>query len=362
MSCFTADDLKGLWSNKEKAYFVLPMPSDKELAELEGRLGVKLPFSYKELALTSQNGGLLKRNASPIRDTIGNVIRYVKNDYIDSIGRRPGEKNVPEHWPGHEEHDAIQLFRDKSNLIEFGRNQDSYETFVLNYLECESNGEPSIAHIDRKVRRGKDNEPVEGSSDWRNINELYYWELTTIAPNFETYIKELVIMPKQSAFDFAVIKGPLKQAAQKSFREIVKAHGHEDIVAYGLYIDAEGSMVADAANIKVHLEKLVAAHPKDEDYYTYATNEWRYEGTDFALDLFDPICKELARYCATLGSESKIKRFRDILLDVCAEVLAELKSEGFFAKEYALPVLINVNISNDEISATKIKKIRLLLA
>jgi len=121
-------------------------------------------------------------------------------------------------------------------------------------------------------------------------------------------------------------------------------------------------MVADAANTKGHLESLVVDNPTDKDYYTYATAEWKYEGTEFALDLFEPICKELAMYSAALGQESKIKKFRDKLLDICAEVLAELKAENFFAKEYALPILLNVNISNDEMSTAKAKKIRTILA
>lgn len=364
MSYFTEADFKNLWKREGSAYFILPLPSDEELAALEQRLGVKLPASYIEFVSTSQNGGLLKRNGFPILDGSGNTIRHVKIDYMNAIGHRPGDESLPTHYAGHKARDMPPLFYDIPNLLEIGSilGAPYYDFFVLNYLECGTSGEPSIAFITRKVRRGKNGEPVDGIEDWRNINETYYWEVTTVAPTFDAFIKELIVMPKLPAFDFAALKAPLKQAAQKSFREIIKAHGHEKIISFGLYVDDEGSMVADAANTRAHFEKLVAENPSDKDYFAYATNEWRYEGTDFALDLFEPICNELATYSAALGSDGKMKRFRDKLLDFCTDVLAELKAEDFFAIEYNSPVLLSVGTSNGDVSTAKRKKIRALLA
>jgi len=215
MKYFNDVDLKGLWSKKETEAFVFPRPSDKEISASEKRLGVKLPASYIELMSASQNGGLLKRNASPVRDIGGNIIRHVKNSFIQPISLK------------HDRH-ALKFFYDTPNLIEFGRYLDihaSFGSFVLNYLKCSREGEPSVAYIDRKVRYGRAGEPVDKNNDWRIINEMFYWELTTIAPTFEAYIKELVIAPKLPAFDFAALKAPLKQAAQKSFREIIKVYG-----------------------------------------------------------------------------------------------------------------------------------------
>ena len=63
-----------------------------------------------------------------------------------------------------------------------------------------------------------------------------------------------------------------------------------------------------------------------------------------------------------LGAEDKIKRFRDRLIDLCVEVLAELKTDGFFMKEYSLPILLSVEISNGELPPAKMKKIRKALA
>jgi hypothetical protein len=77
--------------------------------------------------------------------------------------------------------------------------------------------------------------------------------------------------------------------------------------------------------------------------------------------LFESVCKEVSRYSAALGTDSKIKTFRGKLLDFCAEVLAELKAENFFTDEYTNPVLLSVNISNDDISKAKMKKIRTIL-
>jgi hypothetical protein len=182
-----------------------------------------------------------------------------------------------------------------------------------------------------------------------------------LAPTFADYVKGLVVMPKLPVFDFAAFKAPLRQAVKQSFRGLVRAHGREGIVAYGLYIDDLGSMVADAANTAGHLESHVASFPQERDFYTFATTEWKYEGLDYALALFEDIGKPLMTYSASL-SGNKIRSFRNKLLDACVDVLRELKSEGFFAKEYGEPVLLTVNISNDDMPAAKAKEIRRALA
>jgi len=362
MKYFTEADLKNLCGKDTS--LIKPAPSAELLDRTQKRLGVKLPESYIELAAEVQNGiSLEKRCAVPVVDSSGNVIRYVKSSYITNISHEQGDKSYPENSWYYNDRVSPELFYDRPNLIRLGSDfsNNSYETFVMNYLDCGSEGEPTIALIDRKVRRGKASEPTLGSDDWRNINDDFYLELTPIAPNFETYIKSLVPMPKLLAFDFGAIKEPLKQAAKKSFRELVKVHGKESIVAFGLYIDSEGSMIADAANTYSHLEKHLTEFPKEKDYYTYYTTEWHYEGLHFALDLFEPICAELSAYSAALGTDDKIKRFRDKLLDACAEILAELKNENFFANEYTNPVVLSVNISNDNISGAKRKKLRAIL-
>ena len=68
------------------------------------------------------------------------------------------------------------------------------------------------------------------------------------------------------------------------------------LISFGLYVDEEGTMVAGAANTKSHL--------------------------------FDPICRELSIHSRVLGTENKVKRFRDKLIQLCVEILAELKAEG----------------------------------
>ena len=362
MGHFTETDLTKLWKPETNEKSTLPFPTDEELTALEKRLGVKLPASYIELATSSQNGGHLKRNGVAIRDESGDVFRYVKISYINPIGHRPGDKTLPKRMPGYEGFDLPRPFYNKQNLLIIGENMDTYyEFFVLNYMDCGPNGEPNVVFITRKSSRGDENEPK--NDDWRYISEKFYWEITSVvAPTFEEFIKGLVVMPKLSAFDFRAIKEPLKQAAQESFRQIIKAHGHEEIISFGLYVDDEGSMVANAANKKAHLEKHLEKYPSEKDYYTYSSNEWCYEGTSYTLHLFDPICRELSVHSRALGAEDKVKRFRDKLIDLCVEVLAELKTDGFFANEYSLPILLSVAISNGELPPAKIKKIRKALA
>jgi hypothetical protein len=119
---FTDVDLTGLWSNKEKAAFCLPMPNAAGIRELERRLRVRLPESYLELMTESQNGGLLKRCAFPVKDVGGNIVRYAKNSNIASLGRVPADARDPQRFP---EHDALTLFYDIPGLVRFGSEIDT---------------------------------------------------------------------------------------------------------------------------------------------------------------------------------------------------------------------------------------------
>lgn len=331
--------------------FTLQFPTDEELIALEQRLGVQLPASYVELAAASQNGGYLKRNGVPIRDASGNVIRYVQIDYINPIGRTATEPI----------YDKPMIFYHRPNLLIIGENWNAdYEFFVLNYMDCGPDGEPTVVFMTRKSRHGDADEPT--SDDWRYINETFYWEMTsTVALTFDEFVKQLVIMPKPVPLDFTKVKGALKQAAQEAFRQMVKAYGQEEIISFGLYVDDEGTMVANAANTKAHLDELAAKYPSDKDHFIYCISEWCHD-SPLALYLFNPICRELSVHSRTLGTEKKVRQFRDKLIDLCVEVLAELKADGFFTQEYHLPILLNVDISNGELSRAKAKKIRAILA
>ena len=361
MCYFTTADLNKLWK-PDTSSSILPFPNEEELAALEVRMGVKLPASYVELASISQNGGELRRNGVTLFDESGDVYRHVKVSNISAIGHRPGDKTIPKRMPGHDGFDLPKRFYGKENLLIIGQNRDANsEFFLLNYMDCGSAGEPNVVFITRKPAYGADNEPMPG--DWRYISDKFYWDITSVvAPDFETFIKRLVVMPKLPAFNFATIKEPLKQAVQESFRCVVNEHGSEEIISYGLYVDDEGSIVADAANTKAHLEGLLAKRPAERDYFTYSTSEWCYEGMDYALHLFEPICRELSVHSRALGSDDKIRRFRDKLIDLCVEILAELKTEGYFLNEYNSPILLSVGVVNGEISSAKLKKIRGALA
>lgn len=351
MDYFTKEHFQKLWKPATNERFTLPLPGQEELAALEQRLGVKLPASYIELGTFSQNGGFLKRNGVPLRNASGTITGYIKINHINPIGRTTADPI----------YDTPQPFYDIPNLLVLGENWDAYyEFFVLNYLECGSQGEPSVALITRKSRCGEPGEPEIG--DWRYINEKYYWQSPlTVAQTFDEFIKQLVVMPKPVPFDLGSIKESLKQAAQEAFRQIVKNNGQEGIIAFGLYVDNEGTMVAHAANTKAHWQQQIADKPLEQDYFTYCISEWCCEALA-AQHLFDPICRELAQSSAQCYKKSQSNHFRDSLIQLCTEVLADLKRDGFFAREYPYPILLNVDIINGQLSATKAKKIRLILS
>jgi len=358
MEYFSAIDYKNLWKKRTQeglsVFNPLPFPSDEELKASEMRLGLKLPASYVELAKTSQNGGYTKCNSFPLCDEAGNIYRHVEVPVICPIGHHSFASC-----------DSPSLFYDKPKLIKISLSLTAhYEFIVLNYLDCNTDEEPSVAFITRKIRSGKDGEPPLNSADWQHINEKFYWEIKTIAPTFGAFVKGLVVMPKLPPFKFEEIKKPLKEAAQRAFREAVEKHGNEEIIAFGLYIDPDGTMVDNAINTKANLETQLAEFTNnsksksDVEYFTYSTTEWKY--STFTLDLFEPICKVLNARSAALGSESKVASFSNKLFTFCVEVLAEMKEEKFFTNEYYLPIMLSVGIEGGEVSQARIKKIRTL--
>jgi hypothetical protein len=209
------------------------------------------------------------------------------------------------------------------------------ERFVLDYSECGKTGEPKISFVQGRYNAD--------------------YEVTIIAEDFERFVKKLSVAPKIPAFDFNSIKEALKDAVKAAFNEIINSHNGEIFNGFALYTDAIGSMIAPAVNTKEHFEKNITLYPKDEQFYKYATTEWKYEGTGGTI-LFEPINNMISQYTAKLNNEKKKQNFRNGIIELCITVLLELKTEEYFdsiSKDY----ILMVNVSNDEIGKSKLKEI-----
>lgn len=117
--------------------------------------------------------------------------------------------------------------------------------------------------------------------------------------------------------------------------------------------------IASAANTKHHLNTKIFEFPDEEEFYTFTTTEWFYEGT-FGNEGFEPYSKKFQEYSNSLPEDSLVVKFRNDLLDFSINCLLELKQEGYFLNENT-NIKLMVNISNGNINHAKRKKLIKLL-
>lgn len=162
---FDEFDWESFWwdSHQSKRDVQEPAPSSDIIRFVEDQLGYRLPRAYIELA-SVHNGGYVLRGAHAIPAAANNPDRYALIDRIASIGRTKeyslcgsmGSKFWQTEWG----YPDIGVY--------FGID-DGHETVCLDYRECGLNGEPSVALVEQE----------------------YDYRITTLATNFEAYIKGL---------------------------------------------------------------------------------------------------------------------------------------------------------------------------
>lgn len=166
---FEKADLDGLWKELglgSEPYHE-PAPSDDLIASIEEELGgYRLPAAYIELARI-QNGGRLKRTCYPMKVPTGWSADHIAITGISAIGRTAnyslcgelGSKFWEEEW----EYPPIGIyFADTPSA--------GHEMIALDYRGCGKRGEPCVVYLDQE-------------DDYK---------ITTVAPDFATFIKGLV--------------------------------------------------------------------------------------------------------------------------------------------------------------------------
>lgn len=312
-------NFKNFWKNSNE--FKREMPTDNEIAKIEKRLQNPLPKYYIDLMKLSQNGGTLCKNAFVKENKKGEIVELYKIDFIDAINALKSEQERKllagsATWPD------VGIY--------FGMNLDGREKFAFNYLDNQN--EPSVSVV-----------------LYSKTEKKYYAK--TIANNFKEFVMALRKLDKPPVFDFENLKEEIKTAVRNTYNEL-KIQLPEKIIAFGLYAGSEGNFVASAINTEEHLNAQINKYPKEKEFYTYATTEWKYEGTK-APENFTKVDDLIQKHLIFLTSDNKKNRFRKHLLDTCTSVFKELKDENFFSKQ----LVLMVNISDEELPKAQFKKI-----
>jgi hypothetical protein len=140
-------------------------PTDAEVAEVEQRLGYKLPRAYLDLA-RKQNGGMPRRTYHRTATATSWAEDHVALTGIYSIGgSRPCSllgKFGSRFWIDHWSYPPIGVyFADCPSA--------GHDMFCLDYRACGPSGEPSVVHIDQEAG----------------------YRITFVAPSFEAFISGL---------------------------------------------------------------------------------------------------------------------------------------------------------------------------
>lgn len=165
---FEGMDLSAFWDDSAYALkeYVSPPPGDELIASVEEELGYKLPASY--IALMKQhNGGIPYNTCYPTEEATSWAEDHVAIEGILGIGRdKPyslcgglGSTFMIEDW-GYPDIGVVICDCPSAG----------HDVIMLDYRYCGKDGEPEVIHVDQE-------------------ND---YEITYLAPDFETFIRGLV--------------------------------------------------------------------------------------------------------------------------------------------------------------------------
>lgn len=165
---FSELDLTSFWEKSDYADedYVLPYPTDADIAELEADLGYKLPQSYIAL-MRGQNGGIPANTRFPTELPTSWAEDHIAITGIMGIGSKKscslggdlGSRFMIEEW-GYPD----------IGIVICDCPSAGHDVVMLDYRACGPDGEPEVIHVDQE----------------------HDYEITFLAPNFECFIQGLV--------------------------------------------------------------------------------------------------------------------------------------------------------------------------
>ncbi|MCA9647071.1 MAG: SMI1/KNR4 family protein [Myxococcales bacterium] len=161
-------DLRGFWEDSDYARknYVGKAVTPELVVEVEAELGFKLPAAYVEL-MRSQNGGVPVNTCFPTDDETSWAEDHVAITGFYSIGSEQtysllgdlGSRFMQEEW-------GYPTF----GICICDCPSAGHDLIMLDYRKCGPQGEPSVIHVDQDLD----------------------YEVTELAPNFESFIRGLV--------------------------------------------------------------------------------------------------------------------------------------------------------------------------
>lgn len=194
-------------------------------------------------------------------------------------------------------------------------------------------------------------------SRWNDSLQRAVFEPHFLAATFEEFVSGLAAKPEIVPFNFPAFEAKLPNAIQATLETLLKNHPRERFFGFGLYTDDEGSILASAANTREHLEKNCKELLEAPHYYTYATTEWTYEGTDDAPELLE-MHEMLQTHRAMLFTKAKQRAFRGKIVDLCAQALINAKNDGLFSTTLDAGYVLMVSLGGDEMPQATWKRIK----
>ncbi len=165
---FEGMDLSGFWDDSDYALreYVSASPTDELIASVEEELGYKLPASYISL-MKQHNGGVPYNTCFPTEDATSWAEDHIAITGIMGIGREKsyslcGDLGSPfmiEEW-GYPDIGVVICDCPSAG----------HDVVMLDYRNCGRDGEPEVIHVDQEDD----------------------YEITFLAPDFETFIRGLV--------------------------------------------------------------------------------------------------------------------------------------------------------------------------
>ena len=174
---FEGLDLSEFWDNgsyAESTYTMDP-PSDALIASVEEELGYKLPASYIAL-MKQRNGGIPQNTCFPTKISTSWADDHIAISSIMGIGRDKdeslcgdmGSRFMIEDW-GYPD----------IGIVICDCPSAGHDVVMLDYRHCGKDGEPEVIHVDQESE----------------------YEITFLAPDFETFIRGLVNEEEYDTFE-----------------------------------------------------------------------------------------------------------------------------------------------------------------
>lgn len=165
---FARMDLSQFWDDSEYALdaYVLAPPTDELIKSVEEELGYKLPASYVEL-MKKHNGGVPLNTCFPTELSSYWAEDHIAITGIMGIGREKmyslcgdlGSQFMIDHW-GYPDIGVVICDCPSAG----------HDVVMLDYRHCGKDGEPEVIHVDQESN----------------------YEITFLAPDFESFIRGLV--------------------------------------------------------------------------------------------------------------------------------------------------------------------------